>query len=386
MRAAMCAKEDTARLLLRRGARVNEQDYDGITALHYAAVKGSLLMVELLLESSADPNLPDADGETALLLAARHDYLHVATKLLQHNADPDSRARDGETPLYWAGQHRNRQLLTLMGAPPSSSPSFSSLPASSSSLSLSPSSSRIATYREAGPGLSAEEVTAMLVKYTRQPDDPPESLKSPQEEERKTLALYLTSCEPGMTDSMLKDGIVPLLQPESLVSVVELNLADNNIQDPGLCVLAGALKHNTTLTSLDLSDNKFSSEGVVALAAALIDHPALTKLALSNNVLGDSGVQAVCTLLEKNKVLTVLSLENTGLERQAARCLLWVFENYKGQVNTALSVLEVGRNPGIPLDKRQRLKTLCNRNQKNKLKMKDSDVFGTVGQEKLNLN
>ncbi|MBL8018594.1 MAG: ankyrin repeat domain-containing protein, partial [Leptospirales bacterium] len=54
-------------LLLKKGARVNDRaDLNGMTALHFAARKGFLEIVELLLKSGADIEISDNGGFTPL--------------------------------------------------------------------------------------------------------------------------------------------------------------------------------------------------------------------------------------------------------------------------------------------------------------------------------
>ncbi|KAM9435511.1 uncharacterized protein Hap1MRO34_001634 [Clarias gariepinus] len=57
-------------LLLQRGAKVNQQDECGRTALSYACEKGYLDAVKMLVKNNADPEVVDAWGNTALMYAA----------------------------------------------------------------------------------------------------------------------------------------------------------------------------------------------------------------------------------------------------------------------------------------------------------------------------
>lgn len=50
-------------MLLGKGADVNRQDAEGITALHWAASMGHLDAVQLLLTAGASPNVMEVDGE-----------------------------------------------------------------------------------------------------------------------------------------------------------------------------------------------------------------------------------------------------------------------------------------------------------------------------------
>lgn len=58
-----CARSSSrimvTKLLLRRGADVNLQDNNGLTALHHAAVEGKTNTVKLLLRNGADVKVPD---------------------------------------------------------------------------------------------------------------------------------------------------------------------------------------------------------------------------------------------------------------------------------------------------------------------------------------
>jgi ankyrin repeat protein len=68
MYAAVYGHTEDLRLLLERGARPNDQNDDGATALMYAV--DDPVKVRLLLEKGADPNLRSGQGRTALLIAA----------------------------------------------------------------------------------------------------------------------------------------------------------------------------------------------------------------------------------------------------------------------------------------------------------------------------
>jgi ankyrin repeat protein len=69
------------RELLAHGAKVNAQDTDGCTPLHYAVINMDAAMVELLLEAGADPKIADKGGDTPLALAEtwypRNDVLNA---------------------------------------------------------------------------------------------------------------------------------------------------------------------------------------------------------------------------------------------------------------------------------------------------------------------
>ena len=51
------------RLLLEKGASVNLQDKEGVSALHWTAANGDLEGARLCLDHSANPNPMEVDGE-----------------------------------------------------------------------------------------------------------------------------------------------------------------------------------------------------------------------------------------------------------------------------------------------------------------------------------
>ncbi len=70
------------------GVRVNDRDPDsGMTALHYAALKGKTRAVKFLIARGADVNVADPSGDTPLHLAAGGGHADVADILLSKGAD-----------------------------------------------------------------------------------------------------------------------------------------------------------------------------------------------------------------------------------------------------------------------------------------------------------
>jgi ankyrin repeat protein len=79
---------DMMELLLDRGAVIEEQDFLGTTALHWAAMGGSIDVVALLLSRGADPRRVgrkfEARGETPLEMAVAGGHHAVARLLEEH--------------------------------------------------------------------------------------------------------------------------------------------------------------------------------------------------------------------------------------------------------------------------------------------------------------
>lgn len=87
------------KLLMDNGAEVDHADQDGKPPLHLAAFNGRVDVAEALLERRADPNVQDVRGNTAIqwcILAG--GSLKMLKKLLAHGAKADLANTEGESP------------------------------------------------------------------------------------------------------------------------------------------------------------------------------------------------------------------------------------------------------------------------------------------------
>jgi len=82
--AAAGGQEAMVRMLLQRGASVNLQDSDGVTALMEAAGNGHTTIAQALLDAKADASLRGIDGNTALMAAEQEKHTATAQLLRQH--------------------------------------------------------------------------------------------------------------------------------------------------------------------------------------------------------------------------------------------------------------------------------------------------------------
>ncbi|NUW30016.1 ankyrin repeat domain-containing protein [Nonomuraea sp. SMC257] len=124
--AAAYGEAEEVRRLLAGGARADEPDEYGSTALYRAAVQGRAEIVRMLLAAGADPDHESGgDGEgLPLCAAAVCGHLDVVDALLDGGADPDRRedvAITGRTALHWAASTEHlavvRALLAGGAAP-----------------------------------------------------------------------------------------------------------------------------------------------------------------------------------------------------------------------------------------------------------------------------
>jgi uncharacterized protein len=103
--------------LLAKGAKINAQDEDGKTALHYVVsssrVRSELYeqeqvdLLDTLIQRGADPNIKDNEGNSVLALAlqstiGQHIGIMELGKLLGAKADPNIHNNNSKTPLMMA--------------------------------------------------------------------------------------------------------------------------------------------------------------------------------------------------------------------------------------------------------------------------------------------
>jgi ankyrin repeat protein len=129
-------KLDAARTLLDAGAKAEQRDADGTTALHWAVFgarpieihmyedlgkphttvfepQGSAPLVELLVARGAHPDTADNDGNTALHQAAMMDAAAAAKVLVTAGADRTKKNHDGKTALELA-RVRNNSVVDVL--------------------------------------------------------------------------------------------------------------------------------------------------------------------------------------------------------------------------------------------------------------------------------
>ena len=98
--ACTAGRADCARHLLAKGASVNAKGVGGSAPLHAAARNGHAAALRLLLSiPGVDVNALAKDGRTALHVAAQHDHDDAAQQLIEAGVDAQRKDRSGKTAL-----------------------------------------------------------------------------------------------------------------------------------------------------------------------------------------------------------------------------------------------------------------------------------------------
>lgn len=123
---------ELAKLLIDRGADVNQTVKLQQTPLYAAVKKGHAAMVELLLSSGADPN-KRAKRQTPLHVASDSGCLQCATYLVGAGAEVNALLETGAPPIHFAVRNGHRDIVDYLlrqGAGPTPSAPISHLLAS----------------------------------------------------------------------------------------------------------------------------------------------------------------------------------------------------------------------------------------------------------------
>ena len=112
LQCAVKDKVEQCRARLRAGADPDSCNRMGQTALHVAAIWGSMRVGRLLLEHGASVNITNKMGRTTpLMSAAQRNQTEFAKMLLQHGANPKLRNERGMLAHQYASDPECRELL-----------------------------------------------------------------------------------------------------------------------------------------------------------------------------------------------------------------------------------------------------------------------------------
>ncbi|KAJ8559107.1 hypothetical protein ON010_g8342 [Phytophthora cinnamomi] len=115
--AAFHNRADVVRHLVKKRVNLEARSADGSTALHLAAEKGHVAVVQLLLAGGSDPNATiQRDGSTALHKAAFMNQTAVVWLLLRSGADPQVKDDKGLTAVDQADSEQVKRILLATGS------------------------------------------------------------------------------------------------------------------------------------------------------------------------------------------------------------------------------------------------------------------------------
>ncbi|XP_014372201.2 ankycorbin [Papilio machaon] len=99
------------------GARVDDADRDGLTALHCAAARGHTEALETLVGlCGARVDMADSHGCTPLHYAAALGHADATSALLEHGADAHRQDRRGRSPAHTAAAKGQIETVRILGA------------------------------------------------------------------------------------------------------------------------------------------------------------------------------------------------------------------------------------------------------------------------------
>jgi ankyrin repeat protein len=112
--AALKGDAKTANQLIRASANVSATNRYGISPLTLACQSGSAPIVQMLLAAGADPNSEQRGEETALMIAARTGNLEAVKALLKAGAEINAKEKRGQTAIMWAAADGHTDVVKLL--------------------------------------------------------------------------------------------------------------------------------------------------------------------------------------------------------------------------------------------------------------------------------
>src|SRR6266568_876068 len=113
--AAMDGNRDAVKALLKQAADVNAAQGDGMTALHWAAMKNDADLAQTLLYAGANVRAKTRIGDyTPLVLAAKSGNAAVMPALIAAGADVNTKTSNGTTALMFAAASGNVDAVNAL--------------------------------------------------------------------------------------------------------------------------------------------------------------------------------------------------------------------------------------------------------------------------------
>lgn len=112
--AAKYGHAEIVKILLNKGAFVDQKDQEGATPLIIASRGDNFDMVKLLISKKANVNAQDRFGTTALMYAAQNNNIEIANQLIIEGARVNAKNNIGTVALMYAAYHNNADVSKLL--------------------------------------------------------------------------------------------------------------------------------------------------------------------------------------------------------------------------------------------------------------------------------
>ena len=111
--AAVRGHVDIVQKLIKSGVDINTRDADNRTPLHWAATSGWVNVAEFLIANGASVNIVQKDGFSALHAATCLGHMHMCRYLLAEGCEVNRTDRDGWSPLHMATCYGHPEVVRL---------------------------------------------------------------------------------------------------------------------------------------------------------------------------------------------------------------------------------------------------------------------------------
>ncbi|NKB64148.1 MAG: hypothetical protein GKR95_19220 [Gammaproteobacteria bacterium] len=109
--ASLNGKEEIARILIQKGAEVNNENSNRNTPLMLASYGGNNAIVRLLIDNGARVDARNQDGNSSLLFAAWQGHLDVVATLISNGTDVNAVDHAKQSALFLASRHNHPALI-----------------------------------------------------------------------------------------------------------------------------------------------------------------------------------------------------------------------------------------------------------------------------------
>eukprot|EP01117_Protostelium_nocturnum_P016737 TRINITY_DN6690_c0_g1_i3.p1 TRINITY_DN6690_c0_g1~~TRINITY_DN6690_c0_g1_i3.p1 ORF type:complete len:310 (-),score=69.97 TRINITY_DN6690_c0_g1_i3:69-998(-) len=115
LHAAAGSSLEVTKFLLKKGAKVNVKNKEGLTPLHVACTSGGSGIIDILLYNKADKNACNDMGVTPLHLACTSGSYYSVDSLLSWSPDVNAIIPSSKlTPLHFAAQVGRKEIIRLL--------------------------------------------------------------------------------------------------------------------------------------------------------------------------------------------------------------------------------------------------------------------------------